>query len=83
MKTRTWLARDKEQGGNYALFTGPKPKLKFGMWEVVNVGGSVFLKEMCSREFHKFCKIRLRKGRCVAVKVTYLENGFKFEVKQQ
>lgn len=78
---KVWLTRDIAGSGMYAIFTGPQPLFKDGDWQTSTAGGSAFLKAMCCRAFHRFCKIRLRKGQCVSIKLTHLKNGFKFEVK--
>ena len=35
----------------------------------------------CSKDWHKFTGIRLKKGEVREVKITKLKSGFKFEVK--
>ena len=81
MKQKIWLARDKTSAGEYIICNGEKPTHdSAGFW--TESGANAFLKEICSRAFHRFCNIRLRKGQCVSVKMTHLKNGFKFEIQK-
>ncbi len=80
MKQKIWLTRDKYPSGDYGVFVGRKPSLQGNMWDEASGPMSDFLKDMCPKQFHQFCNIRLRKGQCVPVKLTHLKNGFKFEV---
>lgn len=75
---KVWLVRNKDENAYYEIWTGQRPVMNKRTAEWVR--GSCFLKQMCSKDFHRFCKIRLRKGQCAPIKLTHLKNGFKFEV---
>ncbi len=82
MKQKVWLARNKNAAGKYEIWTGPRPVMGVDdeEWQFAESMEGRFLKSLCPRRFHRFCKIRLRKGQCVRVKLTHLKHGFKFEV---
>ncbi len=81
MKQKIWIARDNTTRGEYTIGDGEKPTRSYGgLW--IESRHNVFAKEMCSKAFHRFCNIRLRKGQCVSVKMTHLKNGFKFEIQK-